>query len=375
MTQDWTIFHGEQEPHDGIDRLRDIAPPQWRQFVNQTTSVNAKKDKSYWTELHKLAKTKLRDIERGKSFRVPPIQSEGDKEETDSSAIPNIIDAVNAAIYLRRPLLVTGKPGSGKTSLAYAIAYELKLGPVLVWSVTARSNLQQGEYQYDAIARLQDAQLSQAHHPKPLTGEAQEAINVTAPDYQDIGKYIRLGPVGTAFLPSHRPRVLLIDEIDKSDINLPNDLLNLLEEGGYEIKELRRLAKRGSKAQTVESEDGLDVEIYDGQVQCDAFPLVIMTSNGEREFPSAFLRRCVRIVMPSPKDDALVNIVKSHLGEDLAKQFEKVIATFQERNEEEEGNLATDQLLNTLYLLTQDADQEKIKALLFSSLTNMGTGQ
>ena len=111
MTQDWTIFHGEQEPHDGIDRLRDIAPPQWRQFVNQTTSVNAKKDKSYWTELHKLAKTKLRDIERGKSFRVPPIQSEGDKEETDSSAIPNIIDAVNAAIYLRRPLLVTGKPG------------------------------------------------------------------------------------------------------------------------------------------------------------------------------------------------------------------------------------------------------------------------
>ena len=168
---------------------------------------------------------------------------------------------------------------------------------------------------------------------------------------------------------------MLIDEIDKSDINLPNDLLNLLEEGGYEIKELRRLAKRGSKAQTVESEDGLDVEIHDGQVQCDAFPIVVMTSNGEREFPSAFLRRCVRIVMPSPKGDALVNIVKSHLSEALAKKFEKVITTFQERNEEEEGNLATDQLLNTLYLLTQDADQEKIKALLFSSLTNMGTGQ
>jgi MoxR-like ATPase len=169
--------------------------------------------------------------------------------------------------------------------------------------------------------------------------------------------------------------VLLIDEVDKSDINLPNDLLNLLEEGRYEIPELRRLAKRGEKTQQVESEDGLDVEIEDGQVQCQAFPVVVMTSNGEREFPSAFLRRCVRVQMPTPEKEALVSIVKAHLGDALTQEFETVIEEFVDRNEQEEGNLATDQLLNTLYLLTQNADENKIKDLLFSSLTSLGTGQ
>jgi len=366
MSQDWIIFQGEQEPHDGIDRLLQIDAPKWREFADLDTALNSKNDTAYWKKLHGIAKKKERDIERGKSFRIPLTDSESDNPDPN---LPSVIDAVNAALYLRRPLLITGKPGSGKTSLAYAIAYELKLGPVLVWSVTARSNLQQGQYQYDAIARLQDAQLSQPKQSNPETTPDVEPI------YRDIGKYIRLGPVGTAFLPSNRPRVLLIDEIDKSDINLPNDLLNLLEEGGYEISELRRLAKLEDKTQTVESEDGLDVEIHNGKVQCQAFPVVVMTSNGEREFPSAFLRRCVRISMPTPKDDALVNIVKSHLGEVLTQKFEAVIKTFQERNDEEEGNLATDQLLNTLYLLAKDADAEKIKALLFSSLTSMGTGQ
>ncbi|PSB02777.1 AAA family ATPase [Merismopedia glauca] len=381
MTQDWIVFEGEKEPHDGIDRLLQIEAPKWRQFAGSDTVLDDDKDAAYWAKLHNIAKKRVRDIERGKSFRVPPTQSESDDPD---AKVPSVIDAVNAALYLRRPLLITGKPGSGKTSLAYAIAYELKLGPVLVWSVTARSNLQQGQYQYDAIARLQDGQLSQ--YPQTKTETALEQVSQysqtkTEPELEqeqnhlDIGKYIRLGSVGTAFLPSKRPRVLLIDEIDKSDINLPNDLLNLLEEGGYSITELRRLAKRGSKTQTVESEDGLDVEIHDGKVQCQAFPVVVMTSNGEREFPSAFLRRCVRIAMPTPKDEALVNIVKSHLGEELTKQFEKIITDFQERNDEEEGNLATDQLLNTLYLLAKDADTEKIKALLFSSLTSMGTGQ
>ncbi|HBB33409.1 MAG TPA: AAA family ATPase [Cyanobacteria bacterium UBA8803] len=352
MSQDWRIFEGTATPHDGINRLLKIEAPSWRRFANSTASLAANNDLEYWRELLKIARTRSRDLQRGQSFRVQQAQT-------------NVIDAVNAALYLRRPLLITGKPGSGKTSLAYAIAYELKLGPVLTWSVTARSNLQQGLYQYDAIARLQDAQLSHMDSSEPLTER----------NYRNIGQYIRLGPVGTAFLPSRRPRVLLIDEVDKSDINLPNDLLNLLEEGRYEIPELRRLAKRGEKKQLVESEDGLDVEIEDGQVQCQAFPVVVMTSNGEREFPSAFLRRCVRVQMPTPEKEALVSIVKAHLGAESIQQFESVIEEFQDRNEQEEGNLATDQLLNTLYLLTQNADENAIKDLLFSSLTRLGEGQ
>jgi MoxR-like ATPase len=222
-------------------------------------------------------------------------------------------------------------------------------------------------YQYDAIARLQDAQLAEL-------AKDDEAVKAS----KNIGQYIRLGPIGTAFLPSKRPRVLLIDEIDKSDINLPNELLNLIEEGRYEIPELRRLAKRVSGPQTVDSEDGIAVEIPAGEVQCREFPIVVMTSNGEREFPAAFLRRCVRVEMPDPSKEDLVNIVTSHLEKDLAlrsEQFDRVIDRFKERNDEESGNLATDQLLNTLHLLKLNADEDTIQELLFSSLTRLGGGQ
>ncbi len=225
----------------------------------------------------------------------------------------------------------------------------------MLWSITARSNLQEGLYQYDAIARLQDAQLSQREQNKS--------------SYQNIGKYIRLGPVGTAFLPSRYPRVLLIDEIDKSDINLPNDLLNLFESGKFEIPELVRLSEQEQEVQ-VGTKDGLNVSIPAGQIKCCAFPFIIMTSNGERDFPPAFLRRCLRVQMPDPTEDDLKEIVNAYLEQEgIAQQFEELIKEFIEKRDTEEANLPTDQLLNTIYLLNQNAD-ESIKELLFKPLTS-----
>ncbi|NEP63716.1 MAG: AAA family ATPase [Symploca sp. SIO2G7] len=335
-----------------MDKLLQIPEPSWRNFgAYSDESLDLSQD---WQQLQESAKSKYRenrDLERGKRFWMGARQDQ-------------VITAINAALYLRRPLLIEGKPGSGKTSLAYAIAYELRLGPVLLWPITTRSTFKEGLYQYDAIARLQDAQLAER---RQNMGELPQR------SYQDIGKYIRLGPVGTAFLPSKYPRVLLIDEIDKSDINLPNDLLNLFEEGTYTIVELERLAKQDgetrSEVQTVGSADEIFVKITRGKVQCSQFPLIVMTSNGERDFPPAFLRRCLRVTMPQPNQTELTEIVKTYVGKERIAQFEATIREFYSVSESsQESYRSTDQLLNMVHLCAHGADKEQLKAILFASL-------
>lgn len=333
---DWRIYNGTGEKNDAVDVKNLLGePPNWRKFHNETL-VN---------------------------FRIPPEdqfnrlfgQTKGKKLFTEDE-----IDIINAALYLRRPLFIVGNPGCGKSSLPYAVAYELGLGQVLKWSITTRSTLQEGLYQYDAIARLQE------------TKSDLESAN-------NIGKYLRLGPLGTALLPTEKPRVLLIDEIDKSDVDLPNDLLNIFEDGKFTINEIAR-SPRTNEGKVELFVTGIDEQIsisFDkthGQIQCHAFPFIVMTSNEEKAFPPAFLRRCLKFNMDQPSEDKLVEIVEAHLSDQLSQRIKDICQAFITKRGEPNSELATDQLLNAVYLFTKNvdplaADKKKLLEVLFRNLS------
>lgn len=319
---DWRIYRGDGVIDPARLSERPIAPP-WRDFKNLATN-------------------------RAEKFKPPK----------------GAVEAVNAALYLRRPVLVTGEPGTGKSSLAYAVARELGLGDVLTWNVNSRSTLVQGLYDYDALARLRAANLERLRPP-----EEGEEPRLAA---EDIGSFITLGAIGTAFMAKvKKPRVVLIDEIDKSDVDLPNDLLHVFENGQFEIPELVRIAqtKRRVEVRTLDRKPAI---IDRGSVSCREFPIVVITSNNERDLPPAFLRRCLPIDLPRPEPNELRDIVAKHLPEGDAVALEEVLTEFIARR----GNnrmLATDQLLNAFYLVTRGKsitanDRSAIENIVFREL-------
>lgn len=346
--QDWWIYKGTNEPREKEFNMPK-APP-WRQFKDAVE-------------------------DKGKYYEASPEE----------------IELVNAALYLRRPLLITGKPGTGKSSLAYSVAHELNLGKVLLWPITTRSTIQDGLYQYDAIARLRDSSfqlnikeissiLDQSRNP---TKNIHNSSKIPSNDHShlkkfDIGKYIRLGPLGTALLPGDKPRVLLIDEIDKSDLDFPNNLLHVFEEGMFEIPELVRLSEDFPTVEVSVNDDGKKATIIKGKIETSAksFPLIILTSNGEKEFPPAFLRRCLQHEIKLPDDKKLLKIIKNRFkitDEELAKLEEHVKYFLKERDDKHQI-LATDQLLNVIFLTLKGIDplQRDKETLLNALLKALG---
>jgi MoxR-like ATPase len=303
----WWIYRGDGQVADPAERDRRWPPPpRWRTFEGGPDLPPPPADEA--------------DLDRRLGAAVP--------QWTD----PGEVDVVNAALYLRRPLLVTGAPGTGKSSLALRISRELGLGRVLRWPITSRSTLRAAQYDYDAIGRAQ-------------------AAGRRAADDADVGDYVHLGPLGTAFLPHRLPRVLLIDEIDKCDVDLPNDLLNMFEDGSFPIPELIRVRDRQHTVVVHTADPGRTAPVDDGVIQCHEFPVVVMTSNGEREFPAPFLRRCLRLEIEKPDERKLAAMIAAHFPAGADEASRRLVAEFLDRRGSV-GQLAADQLLNAVYLVT-----------------------
>ena len=194
-----------------------------------------------------------------------------------------LMNAVNVSIALKKPLLIKGEPGTGKTMLAEAIAESLDM-PLIIWSIKSTTKAQDGLYVYDTVQRLYDSQFGEG-------------------DVKNIGQYIKLGKLGEAFT-SDEQVVLLIDEIDKADLEFPNDLLWELDKMEFYINETKETVTAKHR------------------------PIVIITSNAEKELPDAFLRRCIFHYIEFPDAEKMEEIIRVHYGDIDKKLVENALEAF-----------------------------------------------
>jgi MoxR-like ATPase len=231
-----------------------------------------------------------------------------------------LVDAVNCAIALERPLLIKGEPGTGKTMLARHVAEGLKM-PLLQWHIKSTSKAVDGLYVYDTVQRLNDSRFGGG-------------------DVSDIRKYIKHGPLGQAFAADER-QVVLVDEIDKADLEFPNDLLRELDEMRFTITETGE------------------------EIAARKRPLILITSNNEKELPDAFLRRCVFHFIEFPDPDLMRQIVDVHHPHLDAALLDQVLVKFYWLREQSElrKKPSTSELVDWISaLLSSGMPLEKIES-------------
>jgi MoxR-like ATPase len=268
-------------------------------------------------------------------------------------ASSDLTEAVNMAIYLRRPLLLEGDPGVGKTRLAYAIAYELGY-PLLPIYIRSTSRAQDLLYTFDAVRRLYDIQERTALQPGRIESKDEETVGASEIEKKNEGslqkgdkekeKYVKLGRLGEAIKLSEQniPSVVLIDEIDKADIDFPNDLLLVLDRLQFDVDEVPGWRFDAFKGQEREERRGF-------------LPLIIITSNREKELPAPFLRRCLFYYINFPNEQELTQIVQSHFQTGLSRLFDEALKKFWELHDQKgftwRKSPSTSELLDWLAIL------------------------